>query len=135
MQHSLRAFYALLPDEHAARVWFDKARWPNGPECGVVNNAAWLRQARHWNCMGCNHQFSVTAGTPMHRTHLPLLVWAQAIYLIVASSKGISSMNLMEMLDVSYGTALAHEPPHPGHDGHRGTTGEVAALTQAPTAS
>lgn len=52
--------------------------------------------------MGCHHQFSVTVGTPMHRTHLPLLTWAHAIYLIVAASKGISAMKLSEMLGISY---------------------------------
>lgn len=41
----------------------------------------------------------------MHRTHLPLLTWLQAIYLIVASSKGISANKLGEMLGVSYPTA------------------------------
>jgi hypothetical protein len=53
----------------------------------------------------CPHQFTVKAGTPMHRSHLPLLVWAQAIYLMVSSSKGISSMKLSEMLDIDYKTA------------------------------
>ncbi len=49
----------------------------------------------------------------MHRTHLPLLTWAQAIYLIVASSKGISAVKLSEMLGVSYGIAwhLGHRIP------------------------
>ncbi len=41
----------------------------------------------------------------MHRTRVPLLSWLQAIYLIVASSKGISAVKLAEMLDVSYPTA------------------------------
>ena len=111
---SLRAFNDLFPNEDAARAWFEKARWPHGPECpkcGSVNHAAWLKMPRRWNCMGCRHQFSVTAGTPMHRSHLPLLTWAQAIYLIVASSKGISAMKLSEMLGVHYGTGW--------HLGHR----------------
>lgn len=63
------------------------------------------RTVRRWSCGGCTKQFTVTAGTPMHKTHLPLLKWVQAIYLIVASSKGISSVKLSEMLDVSYETA------------------------------
>ena len=111
---SLRVFNDLFPDENAARSWFEAARWPQGPECptcGLVNKAAFLKNRRIWECMGCNHQFSVTAGTPMHRTHLPLLVWAQAIYLIVASSKGISAMKISEMLGLPYSTAW--------HLGHR----------------
>jgi len=105
---SLRAFNALFPDEDSARGWFERARWPHGPECGgcgSVNRAHWLKSRRVWHCMDCRHQFTVTAGTPMHRTRVPLLSWLQAIYLVVASSKGISAMKLAEMLDVSYPTA------------------------------
>ena len=110
---SLRAFNEMFPDEDAARKRFEKSRWPVGPacpKCGAINHAAWLKTPRRWNCMGCRHQFSVTAGTPMHRTHLPLLTWAHAIYLIVASSKGISAMKLGEILGISYPAAwhLAH---------------------------
>lgn len=111
---TLRAFNDLFPNEDAARAWFESARWPDGPVCpvcGCVNHACWLRTIRRWECTACRRQFSVTAGTPMHRTHLPLLTWAQAIYLIVASSKGISAVKLSEMLGVSYETAW--------HLGHR----------------
>lgn len=105
---SLRAFNALFPDEAAARGWFERARWPRGPECpscGSVNRARWINTRRKWACRECDGQFTVTAGTPMHRTRVPLLSWLQAIYLIVASSKGISAVKLAEMLDVSYPTA------------------------------
>jgi hypothetical protein len=30
---TLRAFNALFPDEDAARAWFERARWPDGPTC------------------------------------------------------------------------------------------------------
>ena len=110
---TLHAFNALFPDEDAARAWFERSRWPDGPvcyHCGAVNNATPIKSRGIWSCRACKKQFSVTAGTPMHRTHLALLTWAQAIYLIVSSSKGISSMKLSEMLGVSYGTAwhLSH---------------------------
>lgn len=111
---TLRDFNDLFPDEDAARAWFERARWPDDPvcpACGCVGRAYRLTTVRRWECAECRRQFSVTAGTPMHRTHLPLLVWAQAIYLIVASSKGISAVKLAEMLGVSYKTAW--------HLGHR----------------
>jgi transposase-like protein len=105
---SLRAFNELFPDEVSARAWFERARWPDGPvcpSCGAVDRAYWLKTVRRWECCVCARQFSVTVGTPMHRTHLPLLTWAQAIYLVVASSKGISAVKLSEMLGVTYKTA------------------------------
>lgn len=82
---SLRAFNVLFPDEDAARAWFERARWPHGPQCpscGVVGNAAWLKTRRKWRCRPCLAEFTVTAGTPMHRTHLPLLTW------LLASARG-----------------------------------------------
>ncbi len=41
----------------------------------------------------------------MHRTRVTLPSWLQAIYLVVASSKGVSAKKLGEMLGVSYPTA------------------------------
>lgn len=87
---SLGGFNRLFADEEAARAWFEGARWPDGPvcsDCGSVGDAYWLKSVCRWQCKGCSKQSALTAGTPLHRTHLPLLVWAQAIYQIVASSK------------------------------------------------
>lgn len=105
---SLRDFHALFPDEDAARVWFEQARWPDGPvcsKCGSVGCSVFMPRSRTQRCRVCGHQFTVKAGTPMHRSHLPLLVWAQAIYLMVSSSKGISSLKLSEILGIDYKTA------------------------------
>ena len=111
---TLRAFHEMFPDEDAARAWFERSRWSRGPECyhcGAVGNAAYMPKTKFWHCKSCKKQFSVTAGTPMHRTHLPLLTWAHAIYLIVSSSQGISAVKLSEMLGISY--------PSAWHLGHR----------------
>jgi hypothetical protein len=73
----------MFSDEDAERAWFKRARWPNGPECyhcGVIGNAAFMPKTKFWHCEACKKQLSVTAATLMHRTHLPLLTWAQAIY-------------------------------------------------------
>jgi hypothetical protein len=58
----------------------------------------------------CRYQFSVTAGTIFHDTHLPLWKWFLAVYLIVESKKGISANQLKRTLGDSYKTAwyLAH---------------------------
>ena len=56
-------------------------------------------------CRSCDHQFSVTAGTIMHRTRLPLRYWFVAIYLMCQSKKGMSAHQLHRMLGVTYKTA------------------------------
>lgn len=56
-------------------------------------------------CRGCRRQFSVTAGTIMHRTRLPLRYWFVAIYLMCQSKKGMSAHQLHRMLGVQYKTA------------------------------
>jgi hypothetical protein len=39
------AFNTMFPDEEAARRWFERARWPDGPvcpHCGEVGHAWWI---------------------------------------------------------------------------------------------
>ena len=105
---SLARFNALFPDEVAARRWFELVRWPEGPacyHCGSIGKSWWIEAKKFWCCSSCRGQFSVTEGTPMHQSHLPLLTWARAIYLILASSKKLSAVKLGEMLGVCYATA------------------------------
>ncbi len=64
-----------------------------------------------FTCGSCRKQFTLTSGTAMHRTRLPLGQWIRAIWLIVPSSKGISSRKLSEMLGMTYKVAW--------HLGHR----------------
>jgi transposase-like protein len=63
-----------------------------------------------FQCSDCRYQFSVTTGTIMHDTHLPLQKWLMGIYLIVEGKKGISARQLGRSLNVAYKTAwyLSH---------------------------
>ena len=59
-----------------------------------------------WDCLGCGYHFSVTAGTIMHDSHLPLRKWFAAIYLMCESRKGMSANQLKRTLGIgSYRTA------------------------------
>jgi transposase-like protein len=60
---------------------------------------------RMFDCDGCRYQFSVTAGTLFHDSHLPLPKWFLAIFLMCESKKGTSANQLKRMLKVSYKTA------------------------------
>jgi transposase-like protein len=102
-------FMRRFPDDKSCRQHLESVRWPDGPvcpSCGVVNNAVPVATRRPgvYRCRDCNHQFSVTVGTAMEGTHLPLNVWYHAMYLILASSKGISTLNLSKQLGLQYRT-------------------------------
>ena len=92
-----RCFLAKTPRVSGSRRRGGRTA-PNGYHCGAVGNVIYMPKTKFWHCRACRKQFSVTAGTPMHRTHLPLLTWAQAVYLIVSSSKGISAVKRSELL-------------------------------------
>ena len=64
-----------------------------------------LRRAGLYECAKCKRQFTVTTTTPMHSTKLPLRKWLLAIYYILISSKGISSVFLSRLIGVKQSTA------------------------------
>ncbi len=57
------------------------------------------------NAKDCRYQFSVTAGTLLNDSHLPLWKWFLAVYLMCESKKGISAKQLHRMLGGSYKTS------------------------------
>ena len=55
-----------------------------------------------FDCDGCRYQFSLTAGTLFHDSHLALPKWFLAIFMMCESKKGISANQLKRMLRVSF---------------------------------
>lgn len=78
-------------------------RWPNGvacPRCGDMKHQ--YDSKRHtYDCAGCGYQFSVTTGTMLHDTHLPLRKWFIATYLLCESKKSMSSMQIQRTIGVA----------------------------------
>jgi transposase-like protein len=109
--------------EDKCREYLEDLRWPDGvrcPRCG--NDSTSKIEKRHQfecNESSCRYQFSVTAGTVFHDSHLPLWKWFLAIYLIGESKKGISAKQLQRTLGTSYKTAwyLGHRVRSAMEDG------------------
>jgi len=55
-------------------------------------------QQRRWQCAGCRHQVSLTAGTILHNTKIPLTVWVWAAYLMTTDKRGLSALLLQRQL-------------------------------------
>jgi hypothetical protein len=86
-----------------------RSRWPDGfrcPRCAGVQHYVVGHGARKlFQCGACRHQTSLTAGTLMEHTKLPLTTWFLAIHLISQAKTGISALALKRDLGVSYPTA------------------------------
>jgi transposase-like protein len=98
--------------DEKCRAYLEELRWPSGVECPRCGGTTISRivKRHQFDCDSCRYQFSVTAGTLFHDSHLPLWKWFLAIYLMGESKKGISAKQLQRTLGVSYKTAwyLAH---------------------------
>ena len=90
---------------HAALA---KWRWPDGfvcPGCGKRRAVGLKSRPRLHECLDCGRQTSVTAGTTMHRSKLPLTTWFWAAHLMTTHSNGMSARQLEDQLGVTYKTA------------------------------
>jgi len=93
--------------DNKCREVLEELRWPDGVRCPRCQSEkiSRIHDRGQFDCDSCRYQFSVTAGTIFHDSHLPLRKWFVAIYLICESKKGISSNQLKRILGVTYKTA------------------------------
>lgn len=102
----------IFTDEAKARAHFESQHWPNGPfcpHCGECEKVYRLNGTKHRpglvHCNSCAGQFTVTTGTVMESSHLPLTKWALAFRLMASSKKGISAHQLHRTLGITYKAA------------------------------
>ena len=155
---SLREFQRQVATDDACHQYLAASRWPDGfvcVRCGGRDPYV-LVDRRQWPCASCRHQVSLTSGTVLHNTKLPLTQWFWAAYLMTTDTRGISALGLQRQLGLRrYETAwlmlhklrramvnAAREPlhgtievddtwiggPQPGLRGSRPLKGRRAAL-------
>ena len=102
-------FQKQFPDEEACLRHVMVTRYGGTeidcPKCGVFSKFYRMTRERAYECQHCRYQLHPTAGTFMHRTHLPLHKWFYAMHLFSISRHGVSAKELERQLDVSYPTA------------------------------
>ncbi len=103
----------IFHDDNAARQHLEALLWPHGPvcpRCGVTGDRITLLKGKStrpgvYNCKDCRKPFSVTVGTVMERSHVPLCKWVLAAQLMASSKKGFSAHELHRLLGTNYETA------------------------------
>jgi len=110
-------------NEEAAFKKLENVLWPHGPVCPHCGNNERIYELkgvrskpskvnpegieRHGlkKCGKCRKQFTVRVGTVFESSHIPLHKWFQAVHLLCASKKGISSHQLHRVLEITYEAA------------------------------
>jgi transposase-like protein len=102
----------IYTDANKAREHLEALHWPNGPvcpHCGSVENITKLQgkstRPGVYKCNACEKPFSVTVGTVMEDSKIPLNKWVLAFALVNASKKGISAHQLHRQLGITYKSA------------------------------
>lgn len=94
-------------NDKKCRQYLEALKWHDGikcPRCGSEKISRILKRDQ-FDCDKCRYQFSVTAGSIFHDSHLPLWKWFLAVYLMAESKKGISANQIKRSLKISYKTA------------------------------
>jgi transposase-like protein len=136
----------VFHDDDKAREAFEGVRWPNGPVCPHCGNLDQEKIAKGngkiarpglYYCAACNGQFTVTVGSVMERSKIPLSKWLLAMHLMGASKKGISALQLQRMLGVTYKSAwfMCHRIRAVTTPAHRGPIGGQNRVVEAMTHS
>lgn len=106
---TLDEFEARFSTDEACRDYLFQLRWPVGyscPRCG--RKKAWSVGKVLFQCVGCNYQMSVIAGTIFQDTHKPLTMWFRAIWWMTGQKNGASALGMKRILGLgSYRTAWA----------------------------
>lgn len=114
---TLPQLFRYFPDDATAEAWFAAQRWDDGeaacPYCGSLNvQSGAAHKTMPYRCREkeCAKRFSVKTGTVMQASNLGYQTWAIAIYLLLTSLKGVSSLKLHRDLGITQKSAwhLSH---------------------------
>lgn len=121
---TVQQFTALFSTEEACESYLERCRWPDGfvcVRCDSLHGWRIVRAVRSrarsappgttlrrvvWECADCHEQVSLTSGTILDSTKLPLTIWFLAAFFAVTDKRGLSATLLARHLGLgSYKTA------------------------------
>lgn len=134
----------MFHDEDKAREALEAELWPDGPVCRHCGNADASKIAKvegkkrsHraglYYCNECKSQFTVTVGTVLERSKIPLTKWLMAAHMFNAGKNGVSAHEIHRTLKVTYKTAwfMMHRLREAMNEMSRGGLGGKGKSVQA----
>jgi transposase-like protein len=109
-----------------SRAYLESLRWPAGVACPRCDSARTTPVASRGqiDCRQCRYRFSVTSGTFLHDSAVPLWKWLVAVSLFAEADDGLPAHRLSATIGVSYKTAWSL-----GHRIRSALAGEVNGAT------
>jgi|SRR5208282_3221510 len=101
---SFRQIHKKYNTQDACMELLVSLRWPEGVRCVRCNSDKVYKlkhRAWNWQCKQCSkhgYRFSALVGTVFENTNYPLPVWFEVIYLICQSKKGMSALQIQQIL-------------------------------------
>jgi transposase-like protein len=92
--------------DEKCRKALEQLRWPDGPKCPrCKSDATPILNRFQYDCDSCHYQFSVTAGTIFHDSHLSMWKWFITTALLCEAKKGMSACQIQRTVGMTYKTA------------------------------
>jgi len=102
---SLDEFTSWVGTERDAAEYLKAVRFRDGLRCPRCLTAASDRPGRRWWCGACRRWFTVTTGTVLERTKVPLRTWLLVAWQLCQTKIGVSALSVQRMTGVHYRTA------------------------------
>jgi hypothetical protein len=100
----LKDFFQRFPDESSCASYFRDVRLDVGitcPKCGCTDHK-WLEGRKSFQCNKCGNLTTLTQGTVMEKSHLPLYFWFFTAHLMTSFKQVISAKEIQHQLEMKY---------------------------------
>jgi hypothetical protein len=99
----IREFDSRFPSEESCREYvFKKVRWPRGFRCYNCKSTAYYFTGKNkYMCRECGLQISLTTGSIIEFTKMPLRQWFKAFWYITSPGYAVSARDLQRVLELN----------------------------------
>ena len=98
----LKDFFSRFPDEESCVSYFKEIRQTVGVTCPQCNGTSytWLKGRGKFQCKSCGCRISLTKGTVMESSHLPMYSWFFTAHLMTSFKQVLSAKEIQHQLDM-----------------------------------
>lgn len=93
-------FTERFDSEESCENYLKEIREKEGVVCAKCGSRKhyWDKASKSWRCAKCGHETTLTSGTVMHGSKLPLRYWFLAMHLMTSTKKTISAAEMQRQI-------------------------------------